>query len=1182
MAASARSGSRPASAPAAKQEHFLYVSYAFQDRAAVEEVKKGVEEGLRDDGGYSCWLDERRLDYGLEKRDLVRRMIQKSKAFLICLSSSSAVSSLCFEEITWAHTAGKRLFPIWLESPKGMRFTSQSKLKELLERFKFKMPGVQEPSVPEQVDVTVRALQQFFATLRRRNQYSQHGKEIDLADSLPAGVRLWALDRMRANNGVMPEDVLAILRQHAYALADPGAASARSRADGPRTLHVTGKRSGGGFSRISNALKAANPGDTVVIEPGIYEEHIVLDKELRIVGGGPDEHAVVIEAQGHPALACHAGAAAVENLTLSMASGRDGLSTVEITKGRVRISRCAIRCPHRGAAAISASRLAEPTIEFCTIRECVNAGVIIDREITALLQDCRLDAIAGDGIIIHPATTAQVRRNVIRKCGGAGIRLHYQAGGSIEGNLIELCKGETILSEGKSAIDAVIAGNDLFHNDTKSIAAIKEVPRIYFTANSFFFKLENEPYRLPAGGLGRDPFEETLKRIIARALLPINPRDVAEEADAIRAIRDDLAAVFEVEEYVSTTFERAYNKAVHVLVYSQGSFERAESLARVAGRAGARVTAALVVPLVSFAVGADVSERWERIHQFYLDERDSKEQENEKLQSLIATGMAMRGRFKEAREALSNPEHRHQYPWTLLYAAGNLARLAVGGYPGPRRLSAAEREKWDGYARRVADVVAIYGAEETNANMVRDWALRLASRSVSPTQFDGAVQLLAGPMFKIGRGPDFVLGALQGAREAGNVAGAESLLKTYAADYWEREDGGMEDFAFEISIELARLYLTHCGALQSLAEAAAAAARREEAGRAAGEVAVYERKARSTIARAGREVRSKGDIQQLTGLIEECLLVLGPGSLAELFEIVSRKGPKNVPLWDLNGFCMRWASCLLDVGSEESVKELEHVARICEPLVEAGNAHALSWMKAAGRLLQDEAFERAVQNLSRMHASGRTGPSEAYSALVRAVRARNGRARAATMATLLEEAAGLGRDRLWADVHIVAIWFSLGDFARAWEGLRYAEAEFDARAVAARAVGRRPTAADRNQLKYLYDAAALALARRGGTSASYARSVQERARARSIRLHDSVLNRVARASRGPLVSTAVVLQPTDPDPLLLPAEEAGLVSPVLFRRRRPHRDHGGDGGEEGRREARGEDPEGGPAPDVDA
>ena len=43
----------------------------------------------------------------------------------------------------------------------------------------------------------------------------------------------------------------------------------------------------GDFTTVSAAIKAAKPGDRILVRPGLYEEGLVVDKPLEILGDGP-------------------------------------------------------------------------------------------------------------------------------------------------------------------------------------------------------------------------------------------------------------------------------------------------------------------------------------------------------------------------------------------------------------------------------------------------------------------------------------------------------------------------------------------------------------------------------------------------------------------------------------------------------------------------------------------------------------------------------------------------------------------------------------------------------------------------------------------------------------------------------------------------------------------------------
>jgi F-box protein 11 len=55
-----------------------------------------------------------------------------------------------------------------------------------------------------------------------------------------------------------------------------------------RATHVVdANRDSDGFTTVGAAIRAANPGDRIFVRPGRYEESLLIDKPLEIIGDGP-------------------------------------------------------------------------------------------------------------------------------------------------------------------------------------------------------------------------------------------------------------------------------------------------------------------------------------------------------------------------------------------------------------------------------------------------------------------------------------------------------------------------------------------------------------------------------------------------------------------------------------------------------------------------------------------------------------------------------------------------------------------------------------------------------------------------------------------------------------------------------------------------------------------------------
>jgi hypothetical protein len=102
------------------------------------------------------------------------------------------------------------------------------------------------------------------------------------------------------------------------ARGDATAAAGAPRHDGARTLpptHVVDAYLRGDFATVSEAIEVAKPGDRILVRPGLYEESLVVNKPLEIIGDGPVED-IVIRARDANVLTFQASIGRVANLTL--------------------------------------------------------------------------------------------------------------------------------------------------------------------------------------------------------------------------------------------------------------------------------------------------------------------------------------------------------------------------------------------------------------------------------------------------------------------------------------------------------------------------------------------------------------------------------------------------------------------------------------------------------------------------------------------------------------------------------------------------------------------------------------------------------------------------------------------------------------------------------------------------
>jgi hypothetical protein len=94
------------------------------------------------------------------------------------------------------------------------------------------------------------------------------------------------------------------------------------------------------YGDITSAIDAASPGDRILERPGIYNEGIVIDKPLEIIGqdgAGP----VIIRAFAKDAVLFNSNLGRISNLTLRQTGGGEWYG-VDIAQRRLVVEACDI------------------------------------------------------------------------------------------------------------------------------------------------------------------------------------------------------------------------------------------------------------------------------------------------------------------------------------------------------------------------------------------------------------------------------------------------------------------------------------------------------------------------------------------------------------------------------------------------------------------------------------------------------------------------------------------------------------------------------------------------------------------------------------------------------------------------------------------------------------------------
>mgnify|MGYP000624978747 CR=1 FL=1 len=143
----------------------------------------------------------------------------------------------------------------------------------------------------------------------------------------------------------------------------------------------------GDYATLEEAVAAASPGDTILLEAGTYRlaEPLKIEKPLRLVGAGMDQAEIVSDAEGFVVRFQGDGLFAAEDLTFRH-EGEAEASVVLVEGGEVAF----VRCRFTGAVYAGGHDV---------------AGLVIKEDTTGTVRDC--EAVENNGAGIYVAGQAQ-------------------------------------------------------------------------------------------------------------------------------------------------------------------------------------------------------------------------------------------------------------------------------------------------------------------------------------------------------------------------------------------------------------------------------------------------------------------------------------------------------------------------------------------------------------------------------------------------------------------------------------------------------------------------------------------------------------------------------------------------------------------------------------------------------
>jgi F-box protein 11 len=136
------------------------------------------------------------------------------------------------------------------------------------------------------------------------------------------------------------------------------------------------------YQSISEAVNAAAHGATIQVYPGNYQENIVIDKPLKIVGEGERSNIVIIGTGNH-CLSIRSDSCQLINLAVKHISNNG--AAIEILQGETIIENCEISSDYVGI-------LVDREVPNLVVQECEIKGGIHFSGNQGLIKDCDITA----------------------------------------------------------------------------------------------------------------------------------------------------------------------------------------------------------------------------------------------------------------------------------------------------------------------------------------------------------------------------------------------------------------------------------------------------------------------------------------------------------------------------------------------------------------------------------------------------------------------------------------------------------------------------------------------------------------------------------------------------------------------------------------------------------------------
>ncbi len=192
-------------------------------------------------------------------------------------------------------------------------------------------------------------------------------------------------------------------------------------------------RSGNGdYTTLTAALRNIQEDERILVRPGIYNEGLILNKAVEIIGDGPKEH-IIVESSDTSCLSMQTTFASVQGLTLRSRTGQYNKKCfgVDIPQGQLILEDCDITSDSLSCINIH-NHAANPIIRRCRLFNSPQNGVFVHNHGRGVIEECDIFGNELSGIEIKQGANPLIRDCTIHDSKQSGIFVHDQGKGTIK------------------------------------------------------------------------------------------------------------------------------------------------------------------------------------------------------------------------------------------------------------------------------------------------------------------------------------------------------------------------------------------------------------------------------------------------------------------------------------------------------------------------------------------------------------------------------------------------------------------------------------------------------------------------------------------------------------------------------------------------------------------------------